>query len=489
MGNTAAAGSRATEANVAELMIPDLVASYQRGLTGGTQQRLQREGEQRQSRLAALAQQAYSAAPDQRDSILQQAVGVDPDAGLALSKGLRSEDDAREEALLNTARMIDGAPQEMKEAIFQQARPRIAQYLPNLPPTYGPQVEQGIKAFIASRGRGTRDVKVVGNSLVDASGNVVYQAPQRYLTAQGLIEVGPDGVRELRVGEGGAQGRQVIGPDGRPLDLSGIADPRMRAEIEANPSLWQVAPDGGEVRMPDQSADGGRILPASTIAQQQQMALAREAAERASRADARAAEAAERAKREADVRARFGTIPAGFRVNADGTGLEAVPGGPKPAGSAATEGERKSATLLKRMEGSLSQLDSAVQQNPDAGRPSLLAEMGRSVLGENVANAINAPERQRVEAAQLDILDAALTLGTGAAYTREQLEGYRRSYFPQIGDSASTIEDKRARLNNVIEAARIAAGRAAPQAGAVQQAPGPSPQGRAPLPAGFSWED
>jgi hypothetical protein len=73
-----------------------------------------------------------------------------------------------------------------------------------------------------------------------------------------------------------------------------------------------------------------------------------------------------------------------------------------------------------------------------------------------------------VESAQLDILDAALTLGPGAAYTREQLEGYRRSYFPQIGDSPAAIRDKAARLQNVIEAAKIAAGRAAPQA---EQAP------------------
>jgi hypothetical protein len=474
---------------VAEQILPNYLGIAQNAYAFGQQQGAQKRGMERESRLAALAKQAYGAAPEQRDSFVGEAVGIDPDAGLALSKGLRGEDDAREQALLNTARMIDGAPPEMKDAIFQQARPRIAQYLPNLPPSYTPQVEQGIKAFIASRSGGSRDVKVVGNSLVDARGNVVYQAPQRYLTAQGLIEVGPDGVRELRVGEGGAQGRQVMGPDGRPLDLSGIADPRMRAEIEANPSLWQVAPDGGEVRMPDQNADGGRILPASTIAQEQQMALAREAAARADRADARSAEASERARREADTRARFGTIPPGFRVKADGSGLEPVPGGPKPAGAAATEGERKSATLLKRMEGSLSQLEAAVQQNPDAGRPSLLAEMGRSVLGDNAANAINAPERQRVEAAQLDILDAALTLGTGAAYTREQLEGYRRSYFPQIGDSQSTIDDKKARLNNVIEAARIAAGRAAPQAGAALQASGASQQSRAPLPAGFSWED
>jgi hypothetical protein len=451
---------------VAEQILPNYLATAQNAYAFGQQQGAQKRGMERESRLASLAQQAYGAAPEQRDALLQQAVGVDPDAGLALSKGLRGEDDAREQALLNTARMIDGAPVEMKDAIFQQVRPRMAQYLPNLPETYSPQVEQGIKAFIASRGGGARDVKVVGNSLVDSAGNVVYQAPQRYLTAQGLIEVGPDGVRELRVGANGAPSprHQVIGPDGRPLDLSGITDPRMRDEIAANPALWQVAPDGGEVQMPEQ---GGRILPASSIAQEQQMALAREAASRADRADARSAEAAERARRAEEIRARFGTIPPGFRVKADGSGLEPVPGGPKPAGAAATEGERKSATLLRRMEGSLAQLNSAVKESPSSASPSVVAEIGRSLplIGDIAANTLNTSERQRVEAAQLDILDAALTLGTGAAYTKEQLQGYRKSFFPQLGDTQETIEEKAARLQNVIEAARIAAGRAAPQGG------------------------
>lgn len=130
-----------------------------------------------------------------------------------------------------------------------------------------------------------------------------------------------------------------------------------------------------------------------------------------------------------------------------------------------TEGERKAATLLQRLTGSLAQLETAVREDPSAASPNLGAEAARRLpfVGEAAANTITPAARQRVEAAQLDILDAALTLGTGAAYTREQLEGYRRSYFPQIGDSESTIKEKAARLNNVIQAAEIAAGRANPE--------------------------
>lgn len=129
-----------------------------------------------------------------------------------------------------------------------------------------------------------------------------------------------------------------------------------------------------------------------------------------------------------------------------------------------TEGERKSATLLTRMEGSLSQMDDVLNKNPSAAKPELLSSGVRGLTfgtQEALANTLTSSDRQRIESAQLDFLDAALTLGTGAAYTREQLEGYRKSYFPQLGDSDAQVRDKAARREKIIEAARIAAGNAA----------------------------
>ena len=124
-----------------------------------------------------------------------------------------------------------------------------------------------------------------------------------------------------------------------------------------------------------------------------------------------------------------------------------------------TEGERKAATLLQRLQFSEGQLMTALGEDPTADKPGLLAS-AVAKISDPAANLITPAARQRVEAAQLDILDAALTLGTGAAYTNEQLQGYRKSYFPQIGDKPDQIKDKQARLNNVIQAAKIAAGRA-----------------------------
>ena len=130
-----------------------------------------------------------------------------------------------------------------------------------------------------------------------------------------------------------------------------------------------------------------------------------------------------------------------------------------PMGSI-SEGERKAATLLQRLQFSQQQLKDVLQKNPDATKPEYLPTFVEG-FSETGANLIRSAPRQQIETAQLDLLDAALTLGTGAAYTKEQLKGYRESYFPQIGDSPNTIKDKEARLSNIVEAAKIAAGRAA----------------------------
>jgi hypothetical protein len=129
-------------------------------------------------------------------------------------------------------------------------------------------------------------------------------------------------------------------------------------------------------------------------------------------------------------------------------------------GQGLTEGERKASTLLQRLQFSQGQLTQALVDDPNAAKPGLFTS-ALDMLSTPVANTLTSEARQRVASAQLDILDAALTLGTGAAYTKDQLEGYRKSYFPQIGDGPQQVKDKKARLENVISAAKIAAGRGA----------------------------
>ena len=128
-----------------------------------------------------------------------------------------------------------------------------------------------------------------------------------------------------------------------------------------------------------------------------------------------------------------------------------------------TEGERTAGILADRLDFAQSQINDVLAMSPGSSKPQMgstaLNAMGLTYL----ANISNPAERQIIEAAQLDMLDAALTLGTGAAYTREQLEGYRVAYFPQIGDTDQVITAKSARLNNLIEGAYKKAGRGAPE--------------------------
>jgi len=214
---------------------------------------------------------------------------------------------------------------------------------------------------------------------------------------------------------------------------------------------------------------GGGLNTANPLAQSTiSLRGAQAGAQRAAAADHYAG-AGEKNARTAQIKqesAGQGKAPLGYRWAPDGQSLVAIPGGPA-AKDAPTEGERKAGSLLMRLRGSQQQMLAAIGRQASAEKPIAAAEFVRAIPwigGDTPANLLTPEARQQVEAAQLDMLDAALTLGTGAAYTKEQLRGYAKSYFPQIGDKPQALEDKRIRLANVIRAAEIAAGRAASQA-------------------------
>lgn len=174
--------------------------------------------------------------------------------------------------------------------------------------------------------------------------------------------------------------------------------------------------------------------------------------------------------------------PSGYQwaTGTDGTPtLTYIPGGPAdPAAKASkdpTEDQGKSAGYAFRMDSALRQISDLTEKDPSAGKPSLIPTLVGKIpgIGEMAQKTITPAQRQRVENAQLDALDAALTLSTGAAYTKEQLKMISNAYFPQIGESDPTvIEDKRKRLADLVEVARTRAGRAAvPGMSAIPAAP------------------
>lgn len=144
--------------------------------------------------------------------------------------------------------------------------------------------------------------------------------------------------------------------------------------------------------------------------------------------------------------------------------------------------ERKAAFLTNRISFNLNQISDIAKKNPPAASPEMLPSMIKYMTGSDfLSTKLTSSDRKRIENAQLDILDAALTIGTGAAYTREQLESYRQSYFPQLGEDEAAVKDKQARLNNLLQSAYIAAGRAGPSG--VMAMPPAMPQPTPPAPS------
>lgn len=251
----------------------------------------------------------------------------------------------------------------------------------------------------------------------------------------------------------------------KPESIRGLAMEAYQSSIDAEKQLPKIETlnTGGQEITRRINPVTGQIETVGTIQRtsspESVASIASQAADRAQRERIANADRSSR-ERVASATNAAGKAPAGYRWNAAGTELEVIPGGPA-ANKEPTEGERKAATLLTRLRGSQEQMATVLGLDPSAATPNALAQALRTVGAETLANTATGETRQQVEAAQLDMLDAALTLGTGAAYTKEQLEGYRRSYFPQIGDKPANIKDKADRLQKVLQAAEIAAGRAA----------------------------
>ena len=128
-----------------------------------------------------------------------------------------------------------------------------------------------------------------------------------------------------------------------------------------------------------------------------------------------------------------------------------------------SESERKAGTMANILDKNIQQMQTALGVDPNAVKPNVPASVVEAIAGPNLLSRSMKPaQRQIIEDSQLDVLDAALTLRTGAAYTKEQLLGMRDTYFPKLGDKPSTVEAKKQRLETLLDSAYISSGRATP---------------------------
>lgn len=167
--------------------------------------------------------------------------------------------------------------------------------------------------------------------------------------------------------------------------------------------------------------------------------------------------------------------PSGYRFGPpDATGqptLVPIPGGPAdpsaPKTDKPTEAQGKASVLLARIKGGFSDILETTARAPQSQEPGILESIRGGLspvgLGGLATRQLADADRRIVHDAQVDILDALLTLGTGAAYNREQLEGQLSSYFPAYGDTQAEIDVKNRRLRRQIEAAKLQVGPLADQ--------------------------
>lgn len=158
-----------------------------------------------------------------------------------------------------------------------------------------------------------------------------------------------------------------------------------------------------------------------------------------------------------------GRAPSGYRFTADGS-LEPIKGGPADPGNksakATTEGEKASAGYGLRMVEAEKIIDAVGAKNPKSQKPGILER----VAGDSgFANLTRDNDRQQYRQAQEDWVRSKLRKESGAAIPSDEMDREIQTYFPQIGEKADVIEQKRRSRATATKAMGIAAGGAEPQ--------------------------
>ncbi len=442
----------------------DFPGAVREGYAFGTQQRLQREGEQKQSALAQLASMAYGSQGPERQGLVQQAIATDPSAGFALGESLQSDDDRRNKSFVNLARLYVGLPEEQKGAFYRaQIVPNVSKWVPNLPADRTPETAQIIDQ--------------AAQSIVQAWSGVGGTAEQQNFAAmtQGFT---PEQIQEARLIQAGLKpraglpsvfdtGAGVVGIDRssysyRPITPGGAPSngipPRMSEEMiaqRANQMIAQGMPPAEVEAWVSQQMGA----PAYEQAPQQlrsapkpSEAIAMERFNRESRRTLTPQEVAARGFRP-------GTI-----VEEDGFGnLEVLQQPPAdPSTKPPTEGERAAAGYLQRMESAENELNAIrnAGYRPEANLRDFYT------AGEGpLLNWMASPQGQSNRQQQEDWVRAKLRKESGAVIADEEMDREIKTYFPQPGDSEEVIRKKAQSRKRALEQMRIGAGRAAPQEG------------------------
>lgn len=151
-------------------------------------------------------------------------------------------------------------------------------------------------------------------------------------------------------------------------------------------------------------------------------------------------------------------------------------GKPIQGGKALTESQGKATGMALRAQTAhdiLTNLEDAGTKTPSLikqGAASIPLIGGALAMGANKLG-IPSSEQNRVEQAQRDFVNAALRVESGASISESEFSNAQKQYFPQPGDDAATIEQKRRNRETEIQSLKLQAGSGAKNVVAQQKRP------------------
>lgn len=264
------------------------------GYNSGVALRKDRDAESRRKGLAGLYQQAYEApVADQRQFVLQ-AVGIDPQAGMELQKGLQQDNSAQAHRLVGMAQALTQTPEEMRPQMYQAMLPELRRLGIPAGDQYDPSVmdaaQQILSHFDGAQGN-------VQSTYIDAQGNRV--AIMRDGSTQVLGQNAPSnqiidtGNGFFGVNKGNLSAAPVM--IGGPPQVT-TSEPIPPQDMPAFQAAVQAAQQGQDATFPVGGEQLMKAPPQVTPYQQAQLDISRQRLATSQAASARAADAASSAQ-------------------------------------------------------------------------------------------------------------------------------------------------------------------------------------------------
>jgi hypothetical protein len=305
-------------------------------------------------------------------------------------------------------------------------------------------IQSGLKGNSGSGYQGGR-VYIVGNPL----GNIASGVAGQYMASKTDTDQQALAQQEQQQADAILSGIPQEGPERQQAQLRAMRNPSLRDVIKAQ----MVGDEAQQTRQfRQQEAEAARLEKSEQDAANRVLKAEEGEANRQNRLDARAVPTVHvttGGAGKAGIKA-----PSGYRYNDTGDALEPIPGGPHdPTGKAdkpLTENQGNAVLYGARAGEAHKVLDTV-----GTGYSTIKADMAHATsntpgVGSMVNAGLSAKEQQVVQA-QRDFVNAVMRRESGAAIAPSEFANARKQYFPQPGDSAEVLAQKKANRELVIK--------------------------------------